>query len=302
MKVRFMKALLKTAGQIGALFGEHKKLWLPFLFIAFVELLMVGVLWLAPQAPFSKLLAPPIQFFFGNRAVHYPWHLWFLYHAMKHTHLFTSLLVGAFLSGVACLMVRQIHEGKSLSLRNTLHNGEIRYFRVVILWAIAWAVARAEMQVLSIFFADSVWVLWLSVALAVILQTLFIYAIPAAVYNRVSWPKALFQGIKEAVRYPISTLLIVAIPSAAIFLYSAFFSPVRVAQLMMRMGLPEVSILFIFIRLAVWTLADICMTVGVAHLWWFHREEQAATEKRLIENVVAQTEGQAAFEEGPVHA
>ncbi|MDP3703053.1 MAG: hypothetical protein Q8R78_01505, partial [Candidatus Omnitrophota bacterium] len=122
-----MRALASVVRQTLQLFGSQRKLWVPFLVVACVEVLFLGLIWLAPHPPFSKLLAPPIRYFFGDRVLHYPAHLWFLYHAMKHTHLVASTLVGAFMTGVACAMVRQAHEGTPLSLRNALVGGQARY-------------------------------------------------------------------------------------------------------------------------------------------------------------------------------
>ena len=96
-----MRAFFVTWRQTAKLFGAHRKLWLPFLAAALFESLLVLAIWLAAQPPFSKVLAPPIRYFFSDRVLHYPAHLWFLFHALKHTYLVAAVLVGAFMSGVA---------------------------------------------------------------------------------------------------------------------------------------------------------------------------------------------------------
>jgi len=138
-----MRALMATIRHTAQLFGAHGRLWVPFVVIAVIDALGVLCVWLAPHAPFSKLLAPPVRYFFSDRVLHYPYHLWFLFFAMKHTHLIASVIAGAFMTGVACAMVRQLHVGQPCLLREALVSRQVRYGRVVLLWLITWGAAKA---------------------------------------------------------------------------------------------------------------------------------------------------------------
>ena len=120
-----MRALLLAVRETAHLFGRQRMLWLPFVCVTFVEALFVGLAWLAPHAPFSDVLAPPIRFLFGDRVLHYPAHLWFLYHVTRHAYIAAAVLVGAFMTGVACAMVGQIHTGATLSFRDVLVNRQV---------------------------------------------------------------------------------------------------------------------------------------------------------------------------------
>ena len=205
--------------------------------------------------------------------LHYPAHLWFLYHAMKHTNLAVSILVGAFMSGLACAMVRQTHEGRPLSLRTVLVNGEVPYGRVMLLWLMTWGLAKGMLELASRFAPKTTWVFWIFIGLAVILQALLVYAIPAAVFEDAKWWKAAFRGVLETCRHPLSTLLVVTVPSAMVISFAILASPVRAAQWMMHLA-PEIAIPLVTGRLVVWTVADTLLTISVAHLWWIHRAAQ----------------------------
>ncbi|MBI4355961.1 MAG: tetratricopeptide repeat protein [Candidatus Omnitrophica bacterium] len=268
-----MRTLWQAAQQTVKLLGPHRKLWLPFLLVAMVEVGGLLLLWLAPQPPFTRLLAPPIRFFFGDRILHYPWHLWFLYHAMKHTHMAASLLVGAFMTGIACVMVGQSHADQPLSLRAALASRQVRYGTVVLLWLLLWGMGRGAMTAVTRYAPSSQWALWLGVGLTVLIQTLFIYAIPAAVYDRVNWWRALGRSVRETCRDPLAALVVVGVPSAAMIGFISFAPPARVSQWMLQTA-PEVAIPLIAARLLVWLVADVVATVGAAHLWWIHRAAQ----------------------------
>ena len=257
------------------LFGTQRKLWMPFALVAIVEALFLALVWLAPQPPFSKLLAPPIRYFFSDRMLHYPTHLWFLYHIMKHAHFLTSTLVGAFLTGVACVMVRQTHEGAPVSLREALVSKQVRYGTVLLLWLLTWGIATGLVEVLVQYFPPNPSVFWGSIGFTLVLQALFIYMIPAAVFEGLSWWRAMFRGAREAIRYPFSTLAAVCLPSALAILFALGAPSDRVASWMTQTA-PEIAIPLVAARLAVWIVVDALMTVMVAHLWWLHRASREA--------------------------
>jgi len=272
-----MRAFLRALQQTLRLFASQRLLWVPFLLVALLETCFLVLIWLAPQAPFSVVLAPPIRFFFGDRILHYPAHLWFLYHAMKYTNLVTSVLLGAFFSGVACVMVQQAHEGQPMSFRDALVSGQVRYARVAWLWLLTWGIARGVMQGFSHVGPKTVAMAWTAIGLTVVLQALLVYAIPAAVFNRAPWWKALFQGLREAIRYPLSTLGAVILPTAAVIAFAVAFPSGRVGYLMQTMA-PEIAVAFVVGRLLLWTVADTLLTVTIAHLWWLHRAPSAQLE------------------------
>ncbi len=280
-RLHLMQSFWATVKFTAKLFSSQRKLWIPFLVTALAEAVLILALWLAPQSPLSKLLAPPLRYFFGERVLHYPAHLWFLYHAMKHTHIIASTIVGAFFTGVACVMVRQVRTGQPISLRQALVGKEVPYGRVTCLWLLTWGVATGLTEgMLHALPTKTLWMFWLVVAVTLFLQTLFVYTIPAAVFERVTWWKTLLRAVSETVRYPLSTFLLVAIPTSLIVLFAMMAPETRVAH-WMEQKMPEIVIVFVAARLFVWTLTDAVLTVAVAHLWWSHRATNPAPQPAL---------------------
>jgi hypothetical protein len=272
-----MQPLQLTLRQTVKLFASHRKLWLPFLVVAVVEALCVGLVWLAPHPPFSKLLAPPIRYFFSDSVLHYPRHLWFLYFVMKHTHVLAATLFGAFMTGVACAMVAQVHQGQPLSLRDALVSRHVRYWTMVFLWLIIWGLAHGLEVLMAAVRTPSIalFVYWGGVVGLVLIQALLVYAFPIAVFEQTTWWKALWRSCRETVRYPVSTLLVVIVPSSVVVAFAFWANPGQVAQWTMQRA-PELALAFVAARLVLWTVADALMTVSIAHLWWNHRAAQPA--------------------------
>ncbi len=254
------------------MFGAQRRLWTPFLIGAILELCFIGLIWLAPHPPFSKVLAPPIRYFSSDNVLHYPTHLWFMYHSMKHAHLVVSILLGAFLTGIASEMVRQFRAGKAedVSIRSAVLSRQVRYSRVVILWLITWGSAEGLLKLLTFIGAKVSWVLIPSIAVLIAWQALLVYAIPIAVFTQVSWWRALGRSFKEGLRYPFSTLMVVGVPSLVVIAFAIVASPGHVAVWMTQTE-PEIALAVILVRILVLTVADAVMTVVISHLWWIHR-------------------------------
>lgn len=252
------------------LITRQRLLWLPFLFAAVVEALGILLIWLAAHPPFASLLAPPIRFISGEQALHYPEHLWYLYHAMPSIHLVVSLVVGAYCSALACVMVRQAHEGAVISLRSALYGRQIRYWDVVWITLAAWGLLEGVSRGLPVLLPAAAQAVFPVLAAALAVQTLLAYAIPAAVYDQLSWWRALGRGLLEACRHPVGSLLVVAVPSSLVIGYGLFGSDAQVRRWMVEIA-PETAVAFAAARLAVQTAADAVITVAMAHLWWLHR-------------------------------
>ncbi len=279
-----MDAIRRTLRSLTQLASTQRKLWFPFLVSTVTEIGLIGLIWLAPQPPFSDVLAPPIRYFFGERVLHYPWHLWFMYHAMKHTNLLASILVGAFMSGLACLMVRQSCEGRVGSLRDALISRQVRYGTVALIWMMTWLAARGTMELLGRFSPRTWTTFGIGLGVAVLLQALLVYAIPVSVYEDLSWWRAMGRSIRETIRYPLSTLAMVVVPSGLVIAFSLLAPSARVARWMMRSA-PELVLLVILARLAIWLVADTLLTVGIAQLWCAHHGVEALAAARSGEVV-----------------
>ena len=271
-----MRALWSTVRETAKLFSSQRKLWLPFFAVVIVEAGLLLLVWLAPHPPFSKVLAPPIRYFYNDHFLHYPTHLWFLYFIIKHTHVAASILVGAFFTGIACVMVGQQYAGEPVSFRDALVSRRARYGRLLLVWAITVALAQGLATIAEQFGSKNAWFGWSLLGATALLQGLLIYAIPAAVFNDAPWWKALGQSVREVVRFPVSTLFLVVIATLILLTFGLLINPTRVNQWMINSE-PEIALLWVVVRLAVLTVVDAVLTVAIAHLWWLHREPAPAT-------------------------
>ncbi|MBI4341173.1 MAG: hypothetical protein HY598_02700 [Candidatus Omnitrophica bacterium] len=268
-----MNVVQQALGETLKHLRAHRLLWLPFLLTMLAQAVLLSLVWAAPHPPFSGLLAPPIRYAYGDAMLHYPWHLWLLYHVMKHTQLAATLLVGAYMSGLASAMVRQLHEGQTLSIRQALLGGRVRYGRLLLVWAASWAVATGVLEAAARLPFSAAAMMWLQAALLIGLQAVVVYPIAAAVFEDLSWWRALVRGVQETLRYPVSTVAIVAIPSALMVAFALLAHEQRVQAWMTQLA-PEIAVACVLARLLVVTVADALLTVGAANLWLIHRKHR----------------------------
>lgn len=265
-----MTALWLALRRFLYLVGPQRKLWLPFFVTALFESVLLGLVWLAPQPPFSLILAPPIRYFSGDRVLHYPWHLWYLFYVMKHTHLVATFLIGAFMSGVACVMVRQAHAGEPLSLAKAITGRQVSFVNVVSVWVLTWVFAEGILKGFNRFLLPHSPLGWVGIAAAIFLQLLFAYTIAAVALEKISWWKAIPASIKETLKFPLSTFLMMLIPAVPLMVFATFITPAYVAKMVLERQ-PEAAAGFAAARLGIWLLADALFTVGMANLWLLHR-------------------------------
>ncbi len=249
-----------------ARFLSVRPLWICFLVPLCVQLFLLTLLALAPHAPFSILLAPPIRFFVSDRVLHYPDHLLWLYHVMPSLHAVSMLLVGAPLSGVAARIVGQIQAGAQVSLRNACRRASRFLWHCTFAWSATWIVRTLVARLLSRWVTPGPFAPVLLIAAMVLLQAFVVYAIPAAALSEVSWLSALGRSIRFAVLHPLQTAGVVALPLLLVLLIFGPLSEPRVAQWMRRFE-PEIVLLPMMARLAVLTVADAIMTIGAAQVW-----------------------------------
>lgn len=275
-----MSAWQRTLKAMLRLFSSRSRLWAPFLLIAGFQFFLIALVWLAPHPPYSSLLAPPIRYFSGDRVLHYPVHLWYLYHVMKQVHVVANVVAGAYLSGLAALMVRQEHEGKAISIRDARLSGKAHYFSLAALWIITWMAAGGVFKAAGRIPLPHIYLVSINIGLAVFLQALLAYPITAAVLGGLPWWKALLRGVGEFFRYPLQTIGFVLVPSALLIAFAFIASESRVFKWMMDTATPELSLVFVFARLAVVTAADAAITLSIAHLWLFHHQLKLASRKK----------------------
>jgi hypothetical protein len=101
---------------------------MPFVFIAFLEILALEFLYFSPRAPLSYITSPIIRKFFGEAAIHYPANLLILAKLFYYLQIAIYISIGVMLSAAAVNIFNNIKMGLPVRLGVMLKNSAKRYF------------------------------------------------------------------------------------------------------------------------------------------------------------------------------
>ncbi|MFT6355550.1 MAG: hypothetical protein ACJAXD_002546 [Cryomorphaceae bacterium] len=211
-----MKKAFQAIKESCGLLKNNPFLALPFVLFALLEGIALYLLFLAPQEPFSKVLAPPIARIWGEQFVHYPWHLLKLPQLFYYAKLYAlSLLPGMFLSAIVVGLVGDIKTEQVPKFRRHIKTSFHRFIALTIIWglgigviklfeflyiqAIGWGESKTYLTSLQfLIYFLSFWV-----------QILFLYAIPLVILTKQSLFKALINNFRYLGRLFLPTSLCV---------------------------------------------------------------------------------------------
>ena len=121
--------LLKTS--IDILLG-NKLILLPFCIIAFVQLLILEILYFVPRYPLSVFFAPIIRRVWSERFLHYPFNFILLPKLFQYTQTATYLFLSSFLIGVAIYIIFLINNEKKVSFRIAFQETVSSYIHIFL--------------------------------------------------------------------------------------------------------------------------------------------------------------------------
>lgn len=260
-----MKKVFRAISQSCQLIVRHPFIASPFVVLALCEALTLYLLFLAPQEPFSKVLAPPIERIWGEQFVHYPWHLLVLPKLFSNVRLYLlSFLPGMFISAIVVGLVGDIQTGQAPKFRRPLKTSLRRFFSLLVIWllnlgvlkliefafvkTIGWGESKAYVTTLEF---SAYFIVFLA-------QALFLYAIPAIILAKQSLFKALLNNFRyyKKLFLPTSLCFIMA---SLIYLGLYFFE--RDIQGIAARTQPEIIVVILSASIAVTFVVNIFITM-----------------------------------------
>ena len=235
--------------QVGSLYSQvvnyikkYPLLITPFLIFTILELLSIIILFLAPRMPFRLLLAPPIRAFWGERFLHYPINFMLLPKLASLSRMVLSVVIGSFLTGMAVFLFGRIAEKREPRLKDAVQ-GSLKKYAALFLIVFGYVgiyyflnkfflIALAKYFVAGhrklLFLGAGLWMgpilLAISFILAILVQSAFIYAIPALIIGREKLLKAIGTSFRFFLKNFFLTLVLVGLPML-------FYVPIIIFQL-----------------------------------------------------------------------
>ncbi len=105
---------------------------LPFITIAFIQLLVLEVIYFAPQFPLVKFFGPLIQRLEGEAFLHYPQNLIILPKWFQTAQFFVYIFISSFLIGTAIVLITNINSNKKTSFGAAARNVLPQYIHLIL--------------------------------------------------------------------------------------------------------------------------------------------------------------------------
>ena len=250
-------------------FKANPNLLIPFFIVGIFDFLILGVIYLAPRPPLSALLAPPIRAFWGEKFLHYPFNLLLIPHLFNYGHIISTAFIGVLMTGLAIGMLSEAKEEGRPSVLVNLIRAAKRYPSLVAIWLVMFVLVTIVFKGLPFILrlkqptALQI-VFYVSFFISILIQVVFIYALPAVMIEK----KRTWQAIKRSISFSKSlflpTLLLVMIP---MIIYLLLIILRGRLPILITKSFPEVILIFLGLGIVVSVIIDCLITYSTAILF-----------------------------------
>ena len=239
----------------------------PFLLIGLAQaILLAGLVWFYLPA-LAQILEPVVRGIGGEEATHYPHHLWTLPETWRTTNLILLLTVTVIMRAVATARYANAPAIWSAAFGRAPALILIAIAGPGVAWGITTAFNQIPTEISLSSFVIRIGLQGLELGMIVIVESLVGYAIAFVMLDGAGPLRAIGASVGLALRHPLPTLLILAVPAVILFPPTFFLVEMDVAQ----SGLsPEGVALAWTLRLIVeWALL-ILVTGGLTGIYLHH--------------------------------
>jgi|GEM_PF-659283 len=278
IKIVIPKGLFAIWKPVTSLLMSEPRVLIPFCLLAVIEIFALWFLSCSPHFPINVIMAPPIKSIWGPTYLHYPYIYELLPRMFYYAKIVIGVMIGALTSGMAVLMVYYYKKSRRIDLKEIFFAVLKRYVSLFILAIILFTCVHFVMKepsvlLLKYFFAKHAKLLFLGpkfwfgiflpvlqFVMAVVLQALFVYAIPYIVIKEKKFIPALVLGVGLFFKKFLKTFVAVLVP---MFLYI----PVTIIRanmsLIAGMFNPEAIVVVLLIGIVVGTvIVDALVTLA----------------------------------------
>lgn len=268
LKEKF-KAVLAVWATTFRTLRENPNILIPFLLVGLFDAIILVLIYLAPRQPFSTLLAPPIRAFWGEQYLHYPVNFLLIPRLFHYVHILSMGFIGVLMTGLAIGMVYQSRQGiRPIVLTNLIRSAK-RYLSLVAIWLVIFGLVTLAFKgpqfLLHLKQPMMVQIaLWGSFLAGILIEVVFIYAMPAVMIEK----KRAWSAIKRSITFArsmfLATFLLVMLPT--LLYIPLILLKGRLPTLMSRF-FPEMVLIVLGLGIVVSVVIDCLVTCSATTLF-----------------------------------
>ncbi len=266
----FWQKFVEIYQQTFSMLKENPTIWILFVLLGIFDFAALAILYFAPSAPVSMVVAPIIRTFWDDRYLHYPENFMLLPRLFNHAHFLILSIFGVAITGMAIKKIEAHAHGEHLSTLSAAGAVFKKYFSLVAAWLLFYAVFMLSLKNIMMFLPRAVWIqLSAGFFLGLAIQALFAFLLPALLISDKGLFRDLWQGFLLGGRYFFLTCLLIAIPMAVVVMLSFFKA---LTPLIVQIY-PEMVLGVLAIGIVISLLVDLFVTISTTLLYLKVREK-----------------------------
>ncbi len=260
----------------------------PLVITAFVQLITLEILYFAPRQPLVVFFGPLIKHW-GETFLHYPFYFMLLPKLFFYVQVVIYLFMGSFFNGLAVAVIYAINTEKKIRFKNILRESLPAYIHVFIAAILSYSIYTALTFLYKLVWNRALLIKseagiygllkkvivvgepFANLLIGVVVTTLFIFVFPLIMIDKKKIGAALIQNFKRVFRSFWLMLGVILIPT--LFYIPILLLRSNVSMIADRL-VPGISLLLIFLSVAVSVLIDAVVFTAVTTYYLFKKEKR----------------------------
>lgn len=266
--------------------ANHPVILFPFYIVAFLQFLLLEIIFFYPRQPLITFFAPVVKTFFGEVYLHYPMNLVALPQIYQYVQYIVFIFFSSLFLGIAISIIHDINEGKSPKFSRSLGKALRSYVFIVIASAIAFAAMWGLTYLYGMAFNRALLIRsesgpfyllkrfvtagspYIKFMISVLVTAVFAHIIPVIIIERKKIFGAIWLNFICFFKNFFTTMFLVLIPSL-------FYIPI----LLLRQSIPfsndfpEMGLLLLCASILITILIDAVIYCGITINYLLNKEE-----------------------------
>lgn len=208
--------------QVFLLLKKDPTLGILFFAIAVLDLVALGILFLAPVEPVSYVLAPIIRTFYDDAYLHYPQNFLLLPKLFTRSHFFIVATLGILVNGLVIKKIeRRLSSGRKLSSLSALSTVVKKYIPLLLSWLLTYFIFAIMSRFILQAAPKIIWLQWgITFTLALLIQSLAAFFFPVFLLTEKKFFKGILEGLRYAARNLAVTSAVISFPIFLVILHA----------------------------------------------------------------------------------
>jgi hypothetical protein len=224
----FWSRIVEIYQQVFSMLKKNPTILFLFFTIGILDFIALIVLFLAPSAPVSYVLAPIIRTFWSDYFLHYPNNFLLLPKLFGHAHFLISTVVGVFITGLVVKQIEAEVTGQKISTVKAAAIVIRKYFSLVLVWLVSYGIFTLSLKGILPLLPSNIWIhLAGGFFLGLLIQSIFLFLIPALILVKQGFVKSLLEGFRFGIKNVLLTGALIAVPTflALLVSFTKLFTP-----------------------------------------------------------------------------